>query len=171
VGSTKVNSTHESRDGPWPHPTRAYFWPAVNKRPTRLRPGYFPSQRTQPEAIFFWPDGKKLKNLTFLIQTQTINVWPDPSHKNLTRPNPGQKFLTRTHHYMKVINCYEKVKKFKSEQCKSIKVEVNGNVNWTYLFISICLKKCTSLAFFAKLGIFFGQFVKTRFSVAIFLCI
>jgi len=29
------------RDGPWPDPTRAYFWPAVNKRPTRLRPGTF----------------------------------------------------------------------------------------------------------------------------------
>jgi len=33
-----------------PDPTRAYFWPAVNKRPTRLWPRYF---LTQPEAIFF----------------------------------------------------------------------------------------------------------------------
>jgi len=29
------------RDGPWPDPTSAYFWPTVNKRPIRLWPGYF----------------------------------------------------------------------------------------------------------------------------------
>jgi len=74
-----------------PDLTQAYFWPAVNKRPTRLWPRYF---LTQPEEVFFWSEGKKLKNLTFLgeilqIQTQTINGWP----------SPGQKFLTRTHHY------------------------------------------------------------------------
>jgi len=39
----------QSRDGPWPDPTRAYFWLAVNKRPTQLWSGYFP---TCPEAIF-----------------------------------------------------------------------------------------------------------------------
>jgi len=44
-----------------PDPTRAYFWPAVNKRPTRLWPGYF---LTRPEEIFFRPEGKKLNNLT-----------------------------------------------------------------------------------------------------------
>jgi len=75
------------RNRPWPDPTRAYLWPAVNKRPTRLRPGYFPNR---PEDIFFYPKGKNLKNLTFLgeisqIQTQNINDWPDPSHKKLTR--------------------------------------------------------------------------------------
>jgi len=85
------------RDGPWPGLTRAYFWPAVNKTPTCLRPGYFP---TWPEDILFDPKGKKLKNLTFWgeifqIQTQTINGWPDPSHK-MTRP--GKNFLPRTHH-------------------------------------------------------------------------
>jgi len=89
-----------------PDPTRAYFLPAVNKRPTRLWPGYFP---TWPEAIFFDPKGKKLKNLTFLgeifgILTKTINVWPDPTRPepqkiDPTRSDPGQKFLTRTHHY------------------------------------------------------------------------
>jgi len=30
-------------------PTRAYFWPVVNKRLTRLLPGYF---LTRPEEIF-----------------------------------------------------------------------------------------------------------------------
>jgi len=54
---------------------QAYFWPAVNKRPTRVLSD--PTQRD-----FFWHIGKKLKNLTFLgeifqIQTQTINGWPD----------------------------------------------------------------------------------------------
>jgi len=61
-----------------PDPTRAYFWPAVNKRQTRPWPGYF---LTWPEEIFFDPKGKKLKNLMFLgelfqIQTQTIDGWP-----------------------------------------------------------------------------------------------
>jgi len=73
-----------------PDPTRAYFWTAINKRPTCLWPGYFP---TQPEEIFFDPKGK---NLTFLgeifrIQTQTINGWPNPSHIKLTRPYPESK--------------------------------------------------------------------------------
>jgi len=83
--------TTQFRDGPWPDPTQAYFWPAVNKRPTRLWLGYF---STQPKEIFFDPKGEKLKNLMLLgeifqSQTQTINGWPDP----------GQKILTRTHHY------------------------------------------------------------------------
>jgi len=45
---------------------------------------------------FFWPRGKKLKNLGFLgeiFQTQT----KDGS------PNPGQKFLTRTSSYFGVM--------------------------------------------------------------------
>jgi len=76
---SKAGQTLSPRDGPWLDPTWAYFWPAVNKRPTRLWPGYFP---TRPEAIFFDPKGKKLKNLMFLdeifqILTQTINGWPD----------------------------------------------------------------------------------------------
>jgi len=70
-----------------PELTRAYFWPAVNNRPTCLWLGYF---LTQPKEVFFWPVGKKLKNLRFLgeifqIQTQIINGWPDL----------GQKFLIR----------------------------------------------------------------------------
>jgi len=28
----------------------------------------------------------------FQTQTQTIDGWPDPSHKKLTRPDPGQNF-------------------------------------------------------------------------------
>jgi len=71
-----------------PDPTRAYFWPAVNMRPTRLWPGHFP---TRPEAIFFDPKGKKLKNLMFLgeifqILAQTINGWPVPTR-------PGSKIF------------------------------------------------------------------------------
>jgi len=84
-----------------PDLTRAYFWPTVNKRPTRLRPGYFP---TRPEEeIFFDPKGKNLTFLGEIFEIQNPNhkwlTWPDPSHKKLTQPNPGQKFLTRTHYY------------------------------------------------------------------------
>jgi len=80
-----------------PDPTRAYFWPAVNKRPTRLQPGYF---LTWPEEIFFDPKGKKLKKSTFLgeifpIQTQTINGWPDPD-PSLVSSLPYKEFNTKS---------------------------------------------------------------------------
>jgi len=42
-----------ARDGPWPNPTRTYFWPAVIKRLTWLWPGYF---LTRPDDIFFDPN-------------------------------------------------------------------------------------------------------------------
>jgi len=91
------------RDEPWPHPTQAYFWPAVNKKPARLWPGYL---LTRPEEIFL-TRREKLKILTFLeeifpMQTQTIKGWPNlTQHKpqKLTWFDPGKKFLTRTHHY------------------------------------------------------------------------
>jgi len=40
----------------------------------------------------------------FQIQTKTINDWPEPTRPkpqkiDPTWPNPGQKILTRTHHY------------------------------------------------------------------------
>jgi len=86
------NKLHQKILEMGPDPTRAYIWLTFNKRLTRLWPGYF---STQPEAIFFDPKGKKLKNLTFLgeifqILTQTINGWPD-----LTRPEPQKIDPTR----------------------------------------------------------------------------
>jgi len=42
-----------------PDPTQVYFWPAVNKRPTYLRPGYF---LTQPKEIFWTQREKDRKN-------------------------------------------------------------------------------------------------------------
>jgi len=88
-----------------PDPTRAYFWHAVNKRPTRLWPGYY---STRSEEIFFDPKEKKLTFLgeIFQILTQTINGWPDPTQVKNIWPRPitslldllvmalGQKLLT-----------------------------------------------------------------------------
>jgi len=72
------------RDGPWPEPTQAYFWPAVNKRLTRLWPGYF---LTQPKEILFDPNGKKLKNLGFFGEIfQTLTTLVRIRHPN---SNPG----------------------------------------------------------------------------------
>jgi len=76
------------RDGPWPDPTRAYFWPAVNKKLTHLWPRYF---LTRPEEILFDPKQKKLENLWFsgeIFQTliQTKDGWPDLRNKKLIRP-------------------------------------------------------------------------------------
>jgi len=70
------------RDEPWPEPTRAYFWPAVNKRPTRL----------WPLSNFFWPEGKKIENFD-IFRGNFPNS--NPNHKWLTRPNPSHKKLTR----------------------------------------------------------------------------
>jgi len=79
IASVVNEKRRKNRDGPLPYPS--LLLTSVNKRPTRLWPRYFP---TRPKAIFFYPKGKKLKNLTFLgeifkIQIQTIKVWPDPT--------------------------------------------------------------------------------------------
>jgi len=78
------------------NPTRAYFWPAVNKRPTLLWPRYF---LTRPKEILLTWSEKSWKiwhfrgnfpnpNQRWLTQT-------DPSNKKLTQP----RLKTRTHHY------------------------------------------------------------------------
>jgi len=77
-------------------PTRAYFWSAVNKRPTSLWPGYF---LTQHKEIFFDSNGKKLKNLKFLgenfrTQTQSIDGWPNPTWVKNFWPGPIAYILT-----------------------------------------------------------------------------
>jgi len=60
-----------------PDPTWTYFWPAVNKRPTSLWPGYF----------LAWSKGEKMKNLVFLgeifqTQTQSKMAGPTQAKKN-----------------------------------------------------------------------------------------
>jgi len=80
------------RDEPWPYLTQAYFWPAVNKRPTRLWPGYFLTWAKD----FFWPEGKKIEK--FVIFRGNFPK-PNSNHRWLTLPDPCQKFLTWTHHY------------------------------------------------------------------------
>jgi len=75
-----------------PDPARAYIWPDLP-----LTQVLFDLTRSD----FFYPKCKKYKNLTFLgeiFQTQTIDGWPNPSHKKFTWPILGQKFLTWTHH-------------------------------------------------------------------------
>jgi len=60
-----------------PDPTQGYFRAAVNKRLTRLWPGYF---LTQLEKIF-WPEGKNWKFGIFR------GNFPNPNQRWLTRPN------------------------------------------------------------------------------------
>jgi len=55
-----------------PDLTQAYFWPAVNKRPTRLWPGYF---------LTFFPN-----------PNQRWLTWPNPTRATKNWPNPGQNF-------------------------------------------------------------------------------
>jgi len=63
-------------------PTRAYFWPAANKMPTHILPGYF---LTRPDEIFLT---QKEKNWKFgilgeILQTQRQLAWP----KNFLNPD------------------------------------------------------------------------------------
>jgi len=60
-------------------PDPSLIWSAVNKKPTRLWPWYF---LTWPDEIFFYPKGKKLKNLRFL-------------GGNFPTSNPNQRCLTQ----------------------------------------------------------------------------
>jgi len=54
------------RDGPWPDPTRAYFWPAINKRLACLWP--------DPKR-FFWPERKKIETIDIFRG----NLFPNPN--------------------------------------------------------------------------------------------
>jgi len=91
-----------------PDQARAYFWPTVNKRLTRLRPGYF---LTRPKEIFFDQKGKKWKIWHFRGNFPNSNpnhkwqTWPDPKHKKLTWPKkfwPGPITYYNTHILLKI---------------------------------------------------------------------
>jgi len=77
-----------------PDPTRAYFWPAVNKRPTRLWPGHFLTRR---EEIIFDPKRKKLKIWHFIVTFSKFKPKPcmaDPTwtEPQKTDPNGSKNF-------------------------------------------------------------------------------
>jgi len=72
------------RDEPWPNPTWAYCWPAVNKRPTWLWPAHF---LTRPDEIFFDPNLRFLGEI-FKTQTQTKDGWSNPARATKLWPYP-----------------------------------------------------------------------------------
>jgi len=76
-------------------PTWAHFWPAINKRQTRLWPGYF---LTQYNEIIFDLKSKKLKNSGFLGE---IFLTQTKDGCNPTQHRQQKLYLTRTHHYIK----------------------------------------------------------------------
>jgi len=65
-----------------PDPARTYFWPAVNKRPTRLWPEYF---LTRPDDIFFLPKGLNIE-IFDIFRGNFPN--PYPNQRWLTQPDP-----------------------------------------------------------------------------------
>jgi len=70
---------HDYRQEMGLDPTWAYLWPAINKRPTCLWPGYF---LTQPKEIFLtWRE--KIKKFDVFREN-----FPNPNHRCLTRPVP-----------------------------------------------------------------------------------
>jgi len=68
-----------------PDPTQAYFWPAVNKRPTQLWPGYF---LTWPDVIFLIRRAKWLlwKMWGTHSRVKASTSWVDQCHQH------GQKY-------------------------------------------------------------------------------
>jgi len=64
-----------------PDPTRAYFWPAVNKRPARLWPRYF---LTWAKEIFL-TRREKIEKFDVFRRNFTKST---PNHKWLTQPEP-----------------------------------------------------------------------------------
>jgi len=112
--TTHTSHHFHTRDGPWPYPTQAHFWPAVNKGLNPLWPGCF-----WPDPMIFDPKQKKLINLRFLEEIFQTQRW-------LTRSDPGQKIFTCTHHYPDPHT---------SQLCSRLK-EGNINTAWPELFYS-----------------------------------
>jgi len=71
-----------------PDPTRAYFWPAVNKRLTPLQPGYFLTQLE--ENILSWRE--KIEKFDVFWRNFPNS---SPNHKWLTQPEPQKIDPTR----------------------------------------------------------------------------
>jgi len=67
-----------------PDPDRAYFWLAVNKRPTCLWP-----------KEIFWSEGEKMEKIGTL-RRNFLNA--DPNQRWLTQPDPSNKKLIQSHH-------------------------------------------------------------------------
>jgi len=93
VSLSKFKSNRYSCDGiqtrEGPDPTRAYFWPAVNKRPTRVL-----SDPTR--SNFFWPERKKIEKLDIFGGNSNPNhkwlTWPDPTEpQKIDSTWPGSK--------------------------------------------------------------------------------
>jgi len=68
-----------------PDPIWVYFWPTVNKRPTRLWSGYF---LTRPKSIFWLEWKKNWKILRFYVVMGL-------GQKIVTRVRLGQFFVAR----------------------------------------------------------------------------
>jgi len=83
-------------------PTRAYFWPVVNKGLIWLWPWYF---LTRPFEIFLTPSEKSWKFDIFRRNFPN----PNPNHRWLTRPSPSYKkidpdpSLVQTNSYLKPV--------------------------------------------------------------------
>jgi len=62
----------------------------------------------QLELIGYPQDfGGNVQVLIFQIQNQTIDGWPDPTRATKNWSDLGQKFLTRTHHYLNPNNSHK----------------------------------------------------------------
>jgi len=71
-----------------PDPTRAYFWPAVNKRPTQEADPPLTRVLSDPtQRDFFWSEGKKIENFDIFRGN-----FPN-SNPNLKLTRPGSKIF------------------------------------------------------------------------------
>jgi len=92
--------------------TRAYFWPAINMRPTQLWSGYFPTRNN-----FFQSEGKKFEKFNIFrgnFPSSNPNhkwlTWPDPTRVKIFWPRP----ITRNNSYPTFINHGIAIRKYHS---------------------------------------------------------
>jgi len=84
-----------------PNPTRPEL--TLDLQKIRGQPGFNRGTFRPDPKQFFYPKQKKIENLTFLgeifqILTQTRNGWPNLTRATKNWPDPGENFLTQTHH-------------------------------------------------------------------------
>jgi len=117
-----------------PDPTRAYFWPAVNKRPTRHGPGHF---LARPDGIFLIRKEKNKKfgifrrNFPMLNPNQRWLIWPDPTQATKNWSDQGQKYLVRTHHCTKSCRFWDRLLNLQTNIRMNIKLVAQNMINMT----------------------------------------
>jgi len=108
-----------------PDPTRAYFWPAVNKRPTHLWPGYL----LNGPKRFFWPEGLKIFNFDLFTGN-----FPNPNTNHRWLPRPVSTRATKNWPDLTQVKKFSPVTITRNQSLK-LHINLAGNCSWIFLTI------------------------------------